>query len=220
MKKGIGLQAFLRSALAALLLSVVAASCANTNTAQNEAAPSAIGSAMPSSLSATPQDHLAGIGSATIITIHGTILSVNRQTGLVTLQGPNGKTATVHVYDPYNLAAAKPGEPFVARFYEVVTIRKKQPGESVPPASLQQGIVGAMPGQSPGGAIGSQFQMVATIVAIDREKNTAEIRGPDGVTETVDVDHPETLAYVKAGDEIVITLTNVVAFALVKENPA
>ena len=219
MKTSLGPIPFRLRVLAALLLSVIAA-CANTNTAQNDATPSTIGAATPSSLNATPQEHLAGIGSATVITIHGTILSVNRQTGLVTLQGPNGKTATVHVYDPYNLAAAKPGEPFVARFYEVVTIRKKQPGETVPAASLQQGIVGATPGQPPGGALGSQFQMVATIVTIDRERNTAEIRGPDGVTETVDVDHPETLAYVKAGDEIVITLTNAIVFALVKESPA
>ena len=94
-------------------------------------------------------EHLAGIGSETLVTVHGKIVSVDREKMLVTIEGPNGKPVTVHVYNPYNLAAAKPGEPFVARFYEVVTVRKKLPGEVIPAASLQQGIISASPGQTP-----------------------------------------------------------------------
>jgi hypothetical protein len=137
---------------------------------------------------------------------------------IVTIVGPNGKPFPVHVYNPYNLAAAKPGEPFVARFYEIVSIRKKQPGEVLPAASLQQGIISAGPGQRPGAAFGNQLQLVATITAIDPIKNTVELKGPDGALETVDVDNPENLASVKIGEDIVITLTNVVAVALEKES--
>src|SRR5438045_1153653 len=62
------------------------------------------------------QEHLAGIGSATVVTIHGKIVSVNRPKKLVTLEGPRGKQVTLHVYNPYNLAEAKAGESFVAKF--------------------------------------------------------------------------------------------------------
>jgi len=163
-------------------------------------------------------EHLAGIGSETLITVHGTIVSVDKQNQLVTLQGPKGKPISLHVYNPYNLAAAQPGEPFVARFYEIVTVRKKQPGETIPAASLQEGLVSASPGQTPGAAYGNQIQMVATITAIDTVKNTVELKGPDGTVETVDVANPDILAKVKVGDEIVMSLTNVVAIALEKES--
>ena len=163
-------------------------------------------------------EHLAGIGSETLVTVHGTIVSVDKQNQLVTLQGPKGKPISLHVYNPYNLAAAKAGEPFVARFYEIVTLRKKQPGEIIPSASLQEGLVSAAPGQTPGAAYGNQIQMVATITAIDTVKNTVELKGPDGTVETVNVANPDILARVKVGDEIVISLTNVIAIALEKES--
>jgi hypothetical protein len=163
-------------------------------------------------------EHIAGIGSETLITVHGKILSVDREKMMVTIEGPSGKPVSVHVYNPYNLAAAKAGEPFVARFYEIVTIRKKQPGEVIPAVSLQQGIISAAPGQTPGAAFGSQLQFVATIDVIDTVKNTVELKGPDGAVETVNVANPENLAQVKVGEEIVITLTNVVAVALEKES--
>ncbi len=92
----------------------------------NYQAPASSQAALPSG------EHLAGVGSETVVTVHGKIVSVDREKMMVTIVGPNGKPFPVHVYNPYNLAAAKPGEPFVARFYEIVSIRKKQPGEVLP----------------------------------------------------------------------------------------
>jgi hypothetical protein len=163
-------------------------------------------------------EHLAGIGSETVVTIHGKIVAVDREKQLVTLQGPDGKTFPIHVYNPYNLAAAKPGEPFVARFYEIVTVRKKLPNENIASVSLAQGLISASPGQTPGAVAGTQTQVLATVSGIDGAKNTVELTGPDGTVETVNVANPENLAQVKVGEQIVITLTNVVAIALEKES--
>jgi len=197
--------------LAGLFMMGVVSACSTTPTPP-PAQPSMAYAAAPSG------EHLAGIGSETVITVHGKIISVDREKMLVTLQSPNGKQVTVHVYNPYNLAAAKPGESFVARFYEIATIRKKLPGEVIPAASLAQGIISASPGQTPGAALGSQLQLVATIHSIDAVKNTVELQGPDGTIETVNVANPENLKQVAVGDQIVITLTNVVAIALEKES--
>jgi hypothetical protein len=38
---------------------------------------------------------------------------------------------TVWVQNPDNLKAAKVGDPYAARFYDILSIRKKKPGESV-----------------------------------------------------------------------------------------
>ena len=68
---------------------------------------------------------------------------------MVTIEGTGGRRLYLKVENPYNLDAAKVGEPVVAHFYEVVTIRKKKPGETVPSASLKEGIATAQPGQVP-----------------------------------------------------------------------
>jgi len=193
-------------------------------TANAAPSPSTSPSAQPvpasSMLPAAPEpshEHLAGIGSATVVTIHGKITAVDRAKKLVTLEGPSGKKVTLEVKNPYNLKAAKPGEPFVARFYEIVTIRKKMPGEVIPAVALDEGIVSAVPGQTPGAAVGSIIQVVATIVAINKNKKTVDLQGPDGVVETVNVANPANLRHVKVGNEIVVTLTKVTAISLDKE---
>lgn len=166
----------------------------------------------------TEQQAVIGAGSASVITVHGKIVSVDREKKLVTLEGPKGKQVSLHVYNPYNLAAAKPGEPFVAKFYEIATIRKLMPGESPPPASLQAGFVSAAPGQTPGGAIGSRYQFVVTIDSIDKSNKTVSVKGSDGVVEVIDVANPENLDQVQVGEQIVVTLTDVVAISLDKQS--
>jgi hypothetical protein len=172
----------------------------------------------PSSIPVPNHEHLGGLGSATVITIHGKIVSVDRAKKLVTLAGPGGKNVSLHVRNPYNLAAAKPGDPFVVKFYEIVTVRKERPGESLAPVTLAEGIVTAEPGQTPGTALGRSVQVVATVVA--KHKKTVDLQGPDGVIETVNVANPGNLKHVQVGDEIVITLTRVVAISIAKETGA
>src|SRR5580698_4942589 len=163
------------------------------------------------------QEHLVGVGSATVVTIHGKVVSVNHSKKLVTLEGPGGKQVTLHVYNPYNLAAAKAGTPFVAKFYEIVTIRKKRKGENLPVASVSEGIVSAMPGQTPGAVAGTRTEMIVTIDAINPDSETVAVKGPDGRVETISVANPANLKYVKVGEQIVVTLSNVVAIALEKD---
>jgi hypothetical protein len=216
-------------------MSVVSA-CSSTITAPSSGSALPVAqSAAPSSASAAPpaasaapspgaaapaQEHLIGVGSETVVTVHGKVVSVNRAKKLVTLAGPGGKQITIHVYNPYNLAAAKAGVPFVAKFYEIVTVRKLMAGESLPAASVAEGIIGAVPGQTPGAAAGTRIQIVVTINAINTNKKTLELKGPDGSLETVSVANATSLKHVKVGEKIVITSTNVVAIALEADSAA
>src|SRR5215472_5034889 len=107
--------------------------------------------AQEGSPAATPaQAKPEGVSYGTVITIHGKIAKVDKARKEVTLEGPEGRKVTLAVANPYNLESAKVGAPFVARYYEVVTIRKKKPGESVPSASLKDGLATARPGGVPG----------------------------------------------------------------------
>jgi hypothetical protein len=163
------------------------------------------------------QGNVVAAGAASVIVIHGQIVAVDQDKKLVTLQGPNGKQVTVHVYNPYNLAAAKPGERFVAKFYEIATVQKLPAGESPPTPSLTQGIVSAAPGQTPGAVFGSQYRFAVTVDAVNKSDKAISIKGPDGVVEVVDVANPETLDQVQVGEQIVVTLTDAVVVALDKE---
>jgi len=161
--------------------------------------------------------NVVAVGAASAIVVHGQIVAVNQDKKLVTLQGADGKQATVHVYNPYNLAAAKPGEPFVAKFYEIATVQKLAPGQSPPAPSLTEGIVSAAPGQTPGAALGSQYQFAVTVDSIDKKDKAVSIKGPDGVVEVVDVANPEMLDQVQIGETIVVTLTDAVVISLDRE---
>jgi hypothetical protein len=203
-------------------LSTQASASSNPGPAANSSpggsAQAAGASSSPAPAAPPAQEHLIGVGSETVVTIHGTIVSVNRPKKLVTLEGPNGKQVTLQVYNPYNLAAAKPGGRFVAKFYEIATVRKLMPGESMPPASLAQGIISATPGQTPSAVAGTRMQLTVTVDAIDKHKATITVQGPDGAAETVSVANPANLKYLKVGEKIVITLSKVVAIALETES--
>jgi hypothetical protein len=171
----------------------------------------------PAAAAAPPPGNVIAAGTASVVVVHGQIVAVDQDKKLVTLRAADGKQVTVHVYDPYNLAAAKPGEPFVAKFYEIATVNKLAPGQSPPTPSLTAGIISAEPGQTPGAAFGSQYQVALTVDAIDKKDKTISLKGPDGVVEVVDVANPEALDQVQVGEHIVVTLTDAVAISLEKE---
>jgi hypothetical protein len=166
------------------------------------------------------QGNVVAVGAASVFVVHGQIVAVDQDKKLVTLRADDGKQVTVHAYNPYNLVAAKPGERFVAKFYEVATINKLPAGQSPPAPSLTEGIVSGTPGQTPGAAIGSQLQFAVTVDAIDKKDKAVSIKGPDGVVEVVDVANPEMLDQVQAGEHIVVALTDAVAITLDKEATA
>jgi hypothetical protein len=203
--------------LAAALMLYIVPGCSQK---QNGSSPTAAQASPISSTSGPSHANLIGAGAATVITVHGEIVSVDQEKKLVTLEGPNGKQVILHVYNPYNLAAAKVGEPSVAKFYEITTVQNLPPGQPPPSPTLIEGIVSAGPGETPGAAFGGQLQFTVTIDAIDKKDKTISIKGPDGVVETVDVANPEALDQVKVGEQIVVTLTDAAVIALDHEASA
>jgi len=155
--------------------------------------------------------------STTAVTVRGKIVGVNKAEKVVTIEGTGGRRLYLKVENPYNLEAAKVGEPVVAHFYEVVTIRKKSLDETVRSASLKEGIATANPGQVPGAVAGQQARVLVTVDAIDEANGTVSVKGPDGTVEKVKARDPRNLKQLKVGDELVVTLARAVAISLEKE---
>lgn len=159
-----------------------------------------------------------GVHAATVLTIHGKIAAVDEAKKQVTLEA-NGKQVTFQVDNPYNLKNAKVGDPVVVRYYEVVSVRKKKKGEEVPSVSLTEGIATAKSG-TPGAVAEQKATVLVTVTDVDAENGTVTIKGPDGSTEKVKARDPKVLKHLKAGDELVVTVTRATAIAIEKDAAA
>ena len=167
---------------------------------------------------ASPSGSVEAIRSITVITVHGKIAEVDEAKKQVVLEGPEGKKVTLRVNNPYNLKAAKVGDPVVTRFYEVVTIRKKKSDEVVPSASLKEGIATAKPGGVPGAVAEQQASVLVSVAAIDEANGTVTIKAPDGTVEKVKARDPKNLKQLKVGDDLVVTLDRAIAISLDTES--
>jgi hypothetical protein len=156
----------------------------------------------------------------TVVTIHGKIADVNRARKQVTLEGQDGRKVTLNVRNPYNLQTAKVGEPFVVRYYQIVNIRKKKPGENVQSTTLSAGVTTAQPGGVPGGTSEVQGTVLVTVDAIDQPNGTVTVKAADGTTQTVKARNPQNLKRLKVGDELVVSVYRAIAISLEKESGA
>jgi hypothetical protein len=158
-----------------------------------------------------------GIRAATVLTIHGKVTAVDKAEKLVTIQVPDGRKYTLKVDNPYNLDAANVGAGVVVRYYEVVSVRKKKPGESLPSLSVTGGVVTAKAGGPPGAVAEEHINAVVSVVQVDKASGTGTIKGADGSVETAKANNPKVLSHLKAGDDLVITRSRATAISLDKE---
>ncbi len=158
-----------------------------------------------------------GIRAATVLTIHGTVIAVDKAEKSVTIQVPGGRKYTLKVDNPYNLDAANVGAGVVVRYYEVVSVRKKKPTESLPSLSVTGGVVTAKAGGLPGAVAEEHLNAVVSVVQVDKASGTVTIKGADGSIETAKANNPKILSHLKAGDDLVITTSRATAISLDKE---
>ena len=157
------------------------------------------------------------VRAATVLTIHGKVTAVDKAQKLVTIQVPSGKEYTLKVDNPYNLGAVAVGTGVIVRYYEVVSVRKKKPGESLPSLSVNGGVVTAKPGAVPGAVAEEHLKAVVSVVQVDQANGTVTIKGSDGSVETVKANDPKVLSRLKAGDDLVLTASRATAISLERE---
>ena len=164
-----------------------------------------------------PAGETEGLRAATVLTIPGTVTAVDKAEKLVTIQVPSGQKYTLKVENPYNLDAASVGAGIVVRYYEVITVRKKKAGESLPALSVNGGVVTAKAGGVPGAVAEAQLSAVVSVVQVDKANGTVTIKGADGSVETAKANNPKVLSHLKAGDDLVITASRATAISLDKQ---
>ena len=146
-----------------------------------------------------------------------TVEAVDQSTRMVTLKGPKGNSVTFKASDEVrNLAQVKVGDEVKFAYYESLAVRVLKQGEAFPAAGESAAMSRAKPGEKPGGVVGKEVTVNATITAIDKAAKTATLKGEDGKSVTVTPRDPKNLEKVKVGDRLVLTYTEAVAVKVEK----
>jgi hypothetical protein len=144
-----------------------------------------------------------------------TVQAVDLATRVLTMKGSKGNVFDLKAGEEVrNLAQVKVGDQVTVKFFQSLAIDVMAAGKA--PGGRQEAVVmdRAKLGEKPGGVIGGQVTVTATVEALDKKKQTVTLKGPEGKTQVVKVQNPANLKNVKVGDEVVITLTEAVAISV------
>ena len=143
-----------------------------------------------------------------------TVVAIDLQKRIVTLKGDDGAVRDIKVgEEAVNLPQVKVGDLVTVKFYESIAVEVIKPGTAMG-AGEKKAIVRAKPGEMPGGMAARQVSVTAIIMAIDKQKSTMTLKGPEGKLVNVKVQDPANLEKVKVGDELLITYTEALAISV------
>ena len=131
-----------------------------------------------------------------------TVVALDLQKRIVTLKGEDGELRDIKV-----------GDLVTVKFFESIAVEVMKPG-TVAGAGERSAIVRAKPGEMPGGMAAREVSVTATVTAIDKQKGTITLKGPEGKLNTVKVQDPANLDKVKVGDDLMITYTEALAISV------
>lgn len=148
--------------------------------------------------------------------VEAVVEAINVDNRIVTLRSlTEDKTVVMEVGDEVrNLAQVKVGDRVVVEFHQALAVDLKKGGGLEATAGQAVVAARAQPGDKPAGGIGEATEVVATIVAIDRNEPSVTLKGPEGNLVDVVVQDPQKLVGVDVGDQVIITYTRAMAISV------
>jgi hypothetical protein len=148
-----------------------------------------------------------------------TVIDVDADARIVTVQGPRGRTATIDVPpEAQNLDQVHPGAKFKMRYIESVALALTRGGNAAPSASAGKSVQLAAKGDTPGGMIVTVKTISAEVEGVDNAGRILTVRGPQGnVREFKVSDDVQGLDEVNVGDLITLQYTEALAMRMIKE---
>jgi hypothetical protein len=146
-----------------------------------------------------------------------TVDSIDAAKRAVTLKSPDGNLKSYKLGpEVKNFDQIKVGDEVKVALAESVAIFVRKSDE--PPAAVEMETVQAAPkGEKPAVVVTDTFEMTAKVEAIDYEKRTVTLKGPEGNVKTFSVgQRVKNFNNVKIGDEVVLRLTEALAIAVEK----
>jgi hypothetical protein len=102
-----------------------------------------------------------------------------------------------------NFAQIKVGDHLSVTFEIAVALELiKTKSDGIRSKQEASAVTTAQPGQKPAQTITNATEIIADVVAVDRAKKTASIKGPNGKVTVVKVKNPELLKDIAVGDVV------------------
>lgn len=152
-----------------------------------------------------------GVVEAELAVMTATVQAVDYKNRTITLKGPNGNVATLHVHGRIkNLGQVKVGDKLEVEFYKSVVLYVARGGGK--PEAVDEISVGVAPrGQKPGVEAVNVLEITAKVEAVDYKKHTLTLTGPQGGTVTLKVDkRAKHFKEIKKGDMVVARVTEAI----------
>jgi len=148
-------------------------------------------------------------------TVTATVESIDHETRAVTLLRADGEVIDIVVgEEARNLDQVSVGDIVVAQYVSSISVKVVSGDEAEPSnlglATMERAEKGDMPGVV---AVDTEV-IVATVVDINLEANTFQLKGVDGSVEEYVAMNPENLKRAEVGDAVIITLSNAVALSV------
>jgi len=151
------------------------------------------------------------------VTATATVQAIDLEKRIVTLKGPKGNVFDLKVGpEARNLPQVKVGDEVTVKYYESLAFKVMKAGTAPSGAAVTEVAERAKEGEKPGGAVGQQVTITATVEAIDQKVPTVTLKGPEGKSTTIKVKDRKNLVNVKVGDEVVISYTEAMAISVDK----
>ncbi len=150
-------------------------------------------------------------------TVTSMISDINVQTRQITLKGEDGKKIVITAGPEIRrFDQLRVGERVEAKLVRQLVVLVRSDGS--PASSGRVGVVTVAPkGEKPGAMSAEVVEVVAKVESIDRAARTATLKFSDGDTRVVNVRPDVDLTRYKAGDSVVIRITEIMAVEVGKQ---
>ena len=153
-------------------------------------------------------------------TIEAVVEAIDHESRLVTLRRGDGSTVTFTPSpDVRNLDQVEVGDILHVEYTQSVSIQVASAEGVEPGAAGMAGIARTEKGDMPGMMAVDTQMIVATVEAIDLERNTYQLRFADGTINEYVAMNPENLKMGEVGDIVIIEITESIAAIVEAVNP-
>jgi hypothetical protein len=169
-----------------------------------------------------------------VIALRGTVINIDRQNRVVTLQGAGGDTLVARVGDNVqNFDKLKVGEPAVVRYTEAAVLEITKNGKSGQAQNTQQQSSqsaqsssqstqspqqSAQSSQQPSGQdqlpTHTQISVVGRVTNVDPSNNKVTVQDQDGQQIEMKAPNKEALSGITKGDKVFVTYTEATAISV------
>ncbi len=158
-----------------------------------------------------------GVVDTELAVMTATVQAVDYKNRTITLKGPKGNIATLHVHGRVkNLEQVKPGDKLEVEFFKSVVLHvEKAAGK---PEAVQETSVGIAPrGDKPGVEAVNVLEFTAKVENVDYNKRKITLSGPNGGTVTLSVNkRVKNLKEIKRGDTVLARVTEAIVMDIRK----